>query len=110
MIKNKKELLKNLPTHERKEREILLDIAEKTLKAINPYTLVLNELAKHNFSKYDRIFVIGTGKGTAKMAEAAEKHFGNKITDGFITIPSARKRSDSCAILSSRFAKRNSSL
>lgn len=87
MIKNKPELLKNLPPLEKKEREILLDIAEKTLEAINPYNLVLNELEKFDSSKYKRIFVIGTGKGAAKMAQAAEKHFGNRIKEGFITIP-----------------------
>ena len=87
MIKNRKELLKGLPPLEKQERAILLNIAEKTLEAINPYTLVLNELKKLDTSKYENIFVIGTGKGTAKMAEAAEKHFSNKITDGFITIP-----------------------
>jgi len=87
MIKNRKELLKGLQPLEKQERAILLDIAEKTLEAIDPYTLVLNEFKKLDSSKYNRIFVIGTGKGTAKMAEATEKHFGNKITDGFITIP-----------------------
>jgi len=84
---NKEELLKNLPIREAKERAILLDIAEKTLEAINPYALVLNELKKLDSSKYEHIFIIGTGKGASKMAEAAEKNFGKKITEGFITIP-----------------------
>jgi len=84
---NNEELLKNLPAHEQQERAILLDIAKKTLEAINPYALVLNELKKLDSSKYEHVFVIGTGKGASKMAEAAEKHFGKKITEGFITIP-----------------------
>ena len=76
--------------------ELLLRIALRTLKQINPYALVLNELKKNvtlRLSKgdkriwYEKIFILGVGKGASKMAEATEKHFGAKITEGFIIIP-----------------------
>ena len=78
MIKNRKELLKGLPNEERNAREFLLNITEKVLEEINPFHLVLKELGKIDYSKYDRIFVIGAGKGASKMAEAAEKILGKK--------------------------------
>ncbi|MFA6435521.1 MAG: DUF4147 domain-containing protein [Candidatus Gracilibacteria bacterium] len=67
--------------------DLLLKIALQTLEEINPYSLVLNELKKIDPSKYEKIFVLGAGKGAFKMAEAAEKNFGLKITEGFIIIP-----------------------
>ncbi|EKD48150.1 MAG: hypothetical protein ACD_65C00095G0001, partial [uncultured bacterium] len=64
---------------------MLVKIAKEVLKKINPAHLVTTELKKHSFGSYERIFVIGTGKGASKMAEAVEKHL--EITEGFITIP-----------------------
>jgi len=64
---------------------MLVKIAKEVLKNINPAHLVTAELKKHSFAKYEKIFVVGTGKGASKMAEAVEKNL--EITEGFITIP-----------------------
>jgi len=81
MIKNLKSLLKNLPTEERKSRETLLKITEEILTKIDPGNLIdIKKLPKHK-----NLYVIGTGKGASKMAQAIEKKF--TVTEGFITIP-----------------------
>src|SRR3989339_1476998 len=79
------------------QQDLFLQIALQTLEKVNPYKLVLNELKKRvtlrkiggahfatlsECSKggkrilYEKIFVLGAGKGASKMAEATEKYFG----------------------------------
>src|SRR5690348_2590274 len=41
----------------------------------------------YRLNRFRRIFVIGAGKATAKMAEAIEKMLGDKITGGFVIVP-----------------------
>ncbi len=92
MIKNTRSLLKNLPKQEREARKLLLQITEEVLKKINPENLVLEEIKKHNLSGYKNIYVIGTGKGASKMAQAIEKSV--PVTEGFITIPKGEPKPD----------------
>jgi glycerate 2-kinase len=41
----------------------------------------------YRMNRFRRIFVIGAGKATAKMAESTEKMLGDKITGGLVIIP-----------------------
>jgi len=83
MIKNRISLLRGLPKEEEEARKLLLDITEAVLRNIDPGKLVNKALPKTD--KYNNIYVIGTGKGASKMAQAIEKTM--EVTEGFITIP-----------------------
>ena len=66
---------------------MLLDIAKCTLEKIDPFLLVKDYLENSDIGGYSNLYIVGAGKGAARMAGAAEEHFGNKIKDGFIIIP-----------------------
>lgn len=92
MIKNKKSLVENIPEGEGEKRRMFLYIIEKVLEKIRPYNLVMNEIKKTNIGKYDRVFVIGAGKGCCSMAEAVYEYLDDRISDGFIIIPEGEKK------------------
>jgi hydroxypyruvate reductase len=79
------------------DRQILLDIFNAALAAVDPYQAVLkaacvehNQLqiggAKYDLDAYQRIVVIGAGKATARMALAVETLLGNRISAGLIVV------------------------
>jgi len=86
-IQNLSGLLKGLAGEELKKREQILQIAERVLNEINPGKLVKEKLRSFDASGYENIYVVGSGKGTAAMAQAVEAVFGDRITGGVITIP-----------------------
>jgi len=78
-------------------RECLLNIFNSALKAANPYNAVKKTVKitdnrlKVNDSAYDlkefnRIIVVGAGKGTASMAKAVEELLGDRIGKGLIIV------------------------
>jgi len=69
----------------------LLDIAHCVLKKIDPYLLVKEYIQSVDLGGFKDMYVIGAGKGTARMAEAIEEHFGNEIKGGLIIIPENEK-------------------
>jgi glycerate 2-kinase len=86
-ILTKDQLIANLTGEELKKREQILKIAEQVLNEINPEKLVREKLRDFDVAKFENIYVVGSGKGTAAMAEAVESVFGDRITKGVITIP-----------------------
>ncbi|OIP80058.1 glycerate kinase [Candidatus Peregrinibacteria bacterium CG22_combo_CG10-13_8_21_14_all_44_10] len=88
MIKNKTSLLRGLPKEEKESRKLLLDITEAVLANIDPDKLVRSAMPKTQ--GYKNIYVIGTGKGAAKMAQAIEKT--TNVSGGFITIPKGEQK------------------
>jgi len=70
---------------------MLLDIAQCALKKIDPFLLVNDFLETFDIGSYRNMYVIGTGKGAARMAKAVEEYFGNNIKDGLIIIPENEK-------------------
>lgn len=92
MIRNRSQLINLGKTAaNKKARHDLLGILEFTLRAADPYYLTIQALKKIDFKKYRRVFVIGAGKGTYRMALAAEKFLGERIVDGWINVPEAIK-------------------
>lgn len=69
----------------------LLNILELALKEADPYTLTLKKMSTLNFSSYRKIYVVGAGKGTYRMALAAEEILGDQITEGIINVPQKLK-------------------
>ena len=56
------------------------------LKAADPGAAVAQHLAARDFSRYRNIYVIGTGKAGASMAQAADRVLGRRITAGLINV------------------------
>lgn len=95
MIKNREQLIKNFP-----EACVLIDLAEKIFKYLNPENLVKLSVKKKSnilyisgkkfdLKLFENIYVIGGGKATYGMAKALNKLLGNKIKGGFINVPEA---------------------
>lgn len=70
---------------------MLLDIAYCVLKKIDPFLLVEEYLASLDIGGYRDMYVLGAGKGAARMAEAVEEHFGSDIKGGLVIIPENEK-------------------
>jgi len=82
-------------------RDMAQRIFQKAIAAVNPLErlkeivriddnrlfLALNRDSEKVFrlDAFDRIFLVGTGKASASMAQGIEKIFGNRITRGLIT-------------------------
>ncbi len=75
----------------------LIDIFHAALKAVDPEQAVLCHVAlagdrlsadgaEYDLNKFEKIIVIGAGKGTAPMAQAAESILGDRIDRGVIIV------------------------
>jgi glycerate-2-kinase len=75
----------------------VIDIFQSALRAADPYRAVLTHLsrngdvltageAEYHLNDFRRVLVIGAGKGTAAMAQAAEEVLGDRISVGLIIV------------------------
>jgi len=79
----------------------LNQIFQSGLQKVNPYNMIMNQLKLEgsiltvhtelettsvDISKFDRIFVTGAGKASARMAKAVEEILYDKITDGIVCV------------------------
>lgn len=75
----------------------IIDIFQSALRAADPYRAVLKHCsldgdllsaggAAYDLKKFRRVIVIGAGKGTAPMAQAAEDVLGDRINEGLIIV------------------------
>src|SRR5512144_968328 len=80
-----------------KNREILLDIFNAALAAVDPYEAVRRSLRIENgrihagesvyeLDAFDRVMVVGAGKATARMAMAVEDILGDAVKGGIIIV------------------------
>ena len=98
-IRNRKELLSNAYSSvNRRGREIVLDVIERSLEAVDPRRVVRSTVNLSNsilkvdeetfdLTRFKRIFVVGGGKASGSMAEALDEILGERIEDGIIVIP-----------------------
>ena len=61
-------------------------IFRAALKAADPVASVVRHLEKVNFSRYNKVWVVGAGKAGASMALAAERVLGKRIAGGLINV------------------------
>ncbi|UCE16235.1 MAG: glycerate kinase [Candidatus Bathyarchaeota archaeon] len=100
-IENKKELLSR---RSKRGREIVLDIIEHALKAVNPYEvtkklvyiengrkLIVCDLS-YDLSKVGNIYVVGAGKATFPIAQALDEILRDRIKRGTINVKRGEKR------------------
>lgn len=80
-----------------KNRELLLDMFNAALAAVDPYRAVIKAFRLENkeltaggsvygLDVFDRIIVVGAGKATAAMAAAVEDVLGDRIERGIIVV------------------------
>ena len=110
-IKNKQQLIDNGTTNwNRDARSLLLSLFELGLVSVDPYASVKNHVAirenKVIFQKKNdehleftinqdtRIFIIGAGKATGRMAQSIEVILGNRITDGIVILPESQLKKE----------------
>jgi len=98
-IQNKRTLIENAKSElDRKARKLALEALEAALEAADPKEIVKSKvivkdntlrISQHEFNlnKIKRIYVVGGGKASGKMAEALESILGNHISKGIVNIP-----------------------
>jgi len=67
-------------------RRHALAIFRAALAAADPAAAVARHLERMNLERFDRVFVVGSGKAGASMAQAAERVLGRRIAAGFINV------------------------
>ena len=70
----------------RRLRRDALAIFRAALKAADPAEAVARHLSRCGTARFRDIYVIGTGKAGASMAQAAERVLGRRITAGLINV------------------------
>ena len=96
-IQNASDLIKGSPVNQQ-ARRVVLELLEAALVAANPSKMVFNVLQvkgsqlrffnhRINLDTTNGIYLVGAGKATGRMTEAAEEILGNHITDGIIIVP-----------------------
>jgi len=87
----------------KKLRADALDIFQAGLRSVDSFSAVLKHVSldkndlkvngiKYPLDDYNNIYVIGTGKATAAMAQAVEEVLSKRITAGFINVKYGHKR------------------
>ena len=97
MIKNYNELIQNSIGKNKIAREYILKCLESGLSSIDPKILIKKNISfKDDILKIQntsfnikgkKVFVIGYGKASGKMAESLENILGNKIHEGLVIVP-----------------------
>lgn len=93
-IKNFYELIENSSEYS-KERRIVLELIEETMKSIRTKKVMREHISlqenvlsvngkKFDLKRFENIYVIGAGKASGKMAEAAEEILGENIKEGWV--------------------------
>lgn len=96
-IRNSSDLIKGSLVNQH-ARRFVLELLEAALVAANPSQMVDTALqvkgSQLSFFNHqidldatNGIYLVGAGKATGRMAEAAEEILGNHITDGLIVVP-----------------------
>jgi len=65
------------------QRKIVLELIETALESIQPEK-VLENFSIEDLDKYERVFLIGFGKGSAKISSILEKKLEDKLTEGYV--------------------------
>ena len=77
------------------ERKIVLELVETALESIQPAEVFKNNIVRHgnvlrivdheyNLDEFNRVFVLGFGKGSAGNTKLLENLIEDKITDGWV--------------------------
>ncbi|HKC14827.1 MAG TPA: DUF4147 domain-containing protein [Patescibacteria group bacterium] len=65
------------------QRKIVLDLIETALSSIQPEK-VLENFTVEGIKNYEHVYLIGFGKGSAKISKIIEQKLGDKLTEGYV--------------------------
>lgn len=65
------------------QRKIVLDLIEAAISAIQPEK-VLENFSIENIEQYENVYLIGFGKGSARISKIIEQKLGEKLTEGYV--------------------------
>lgn len=65
------------------QRKIVLDLIEAAIESIQPEK-VLENFSVQDLDKYEHVYLIGFGKGSAKISKIIEQKLGDKLTEGYV--------------------------
>jgi len=95
IIKNSSEILSNATGLDRKARMIMLDLLESAIRVVDGKESVISSVAlkdgrisvgKFGIALKGRVFVIGAGKASGKMAEGIESILLERIQAGYVNV------------------------
>ncbi|MCW3981041.1 MAG: glycerate kinase [Candidatus Bathyarchaeota archaeon] len=98
-INNKKTLIENARSRvNRRARRIALTALEGALSAVDPKRIIKSRIIlkrnrlrvqdrEFDLSNFRKIFIVGGGKASGKMAEALEEILCNRISAGIVNVP-----------------------
>lgn len=65
------------------QRKVVLELIEAAISSIQPEN-VLKDLKIDGIEKYDHVYLIGFGKGSARISKIIEDKLGDKLTEGYV--------------------------
>lgn len=65
------------------QRKIVLDLIEAAISSIQPEQ-VLKDFKIENIEQYSNVYLIGFGKGSAKISSIIEQKLQSKLTEGYV--------------------------
>jgi len=65
------------------QRKIVLELIETAISAIQPEE-VLKDFKIDGLEQYENIYLIGFGKGSARICKIIEQKLGDKLTEGYV--------------------------
>lgn len=65
------------------ERKIVLELLETALAAIQPEK-ILENFSVPNIETFENVYLIGFGKGSARISKILEQKLGEKLTEGYV--------------------------
>ncbi|MFQ6124569.1 MAG: glycerate kinase [Candidatus Heimdallarchaeota archaeon] len=97
IVKNTGELLSDATEEERELREIAIDLINSAISAIHPSKLIRNNIAletnglklgteKIPFNQFNKVVVVGGGKGSGFMAQEVEQILKDYILHGTVAV------------------------
>lgn len=65
------------------QRKIVLDLIETAISVVQPEE-VLRNFKVENIEKYEHVYLIGFGKGAARLSKIIEEKLGEKLSEGYV--------------------------
>lgn len=65
------------------ERKVVLDLIEAAIESIQPEK-VLQNFSVPDLENYQSVYLIGFGKGSARISKIIEEKLGDKLTEGYV--------------------------
>lgn len=65
------------------QRKVVLELIEAAISSIQPEN-VLKDFSINNIEQYQNVYLVGFGKGSARISKIIEDKLGDKLTEGYV--------------------------